>query len=164
MFRERGRRRLRGARAYLHRPEVKGQEEQHSDEAAHEALAEPVAAHVGDDGAHAEKQVEKRGHRVPRKEPRSPLRPGPQGQWPNVLCGFQAPHVPCALQPKLHQGTAQRKHHSPRRLKTVLITATFFPPSKNPVLSHNLTPNITCPLRNWVTFQTYRDTDHRLPA
>ena len=76
---------MRGAGAHLHRPEVKGQEEKHSHKTAHEALAEPVTAHVGDDGTHAEKQVEKRGHRVPRKEPRSPLRPGPQGQWLNVL-------------------------------------------------------------------------------
>lgn len=55
---------------YLHRPEVKGQEEQHSDKAAHKALAEPVTAHVGDDGAHSEEKVEEGGQGMPRKQPR----------------------------------------------------------------------------------------------
>lgn len=57
----------------LHGPEVKGQEEEHGDEAARKASAEPVTAHIGDNGAHSEKQVEEGGQRVPRKEPRSPL-------------------------------------------------------------------------------------------
>lgn len=56
----------------LHRPEVKGQKEKHGDKTAHETPAEPVTAHVGDDGTHSEKQVEKGGQRVPGKEPRRP--------------------------------------------------------------------------------------------
>lgn len=64
---------------YLHRPEVEGQEEKHGDKTAHEASAEPVTAHIGDGGTHSEKQVEKRGHRVPREEPRAPSLQGPKG-------------------------------------------------------------------------------------
>lgn len=55
---------------YLHRPEVEGQEEKHSNETAHKASAEPVTADVGDDGAYSEEQVEKGGRGVPRKGPR----------------------------------------------------------------------------------------------
>lgn len=61
-----------GEGPYLHRPEVKGQKEKHGDKTAHETPAEPVTAHVGDDGTHSEKQVEKGGQRVPGKEPRRP--------------------------------------------------------------------------------------------
>lgn len=52
---------------YLHRPEVKGQEEEHGDKAAHKAPAEPVTAHIGDDGAHSEEQVEEGCQGVPRE-------------------------------------------------------------------------------------------------
>lgn len=54
---------------YLHRPKVKGQQEKHSDKAANEAPAEPVTAHVGNDGTHAEEQVEEGGQGVPEKIP-----------------------------------------------------------------------------------------------
>lgn len=54
---------------YLHRPEVKGQKEKHSDKAANEAPAEPVTAHIGDDGAHSEEQVEEGGQGVPGENP-----------------------------------------------------------------------------------------------
>lgn len=56
-------------KAYLHRPEVKGEEEEDEEEAGDEAFAEPVAEEVGHDGTHAEEEVEKGGQRVPRKEP-----------------------------------------------------------------------------------------------
>lgn len=56
-------------KAYLHRPEVKGEEEEDDEEAGDEAFAEPVADEVGHDGAHTEEEVEKGGQRVPGKEP-----------------------------------------------------------------------------------------------
>lgn len=58
-----------GEGTYLHRPEVEGQEEKHSDKAAHKAPAEPVTAHIGDDGTHSEEQMEEGGQGVPRENP-----------------------------------------------------------------------------------------------
>ena len=80
---------------YLHRPEVKGQKEKHSDETAHKASAEPVTAHIGDDGTHSEKQVEKGGQGMPRRQPRRPSHSRGQtgSQWAHsVLSDF-----PCSL-------------------------------------------------------------------
>jgi hypothetical protein len=75
---------------YLHRPEVKGQEEEHCDKAAHEALAEPITAHIGDNGTHSEEQVEERGQRMPRGQPRGTLTPGAKRKvvklWFQPLC------------------------------------------------------------------------------
>lgn len=95
---------------YLHRPEVKGQEEQHSDKAAHKASAEPVTAHIGDNGTHSEKQVEKGGQWVPRKEPRSPLTAKAKRAITELTVWVLTFHVfPRALQAPLCQATALSK-------------------------------------------------------
>lgn len=65
--------------AYLHRPEVKGEEEEDEEEAGDEAFAEPIAKEIGHDGTHAEEEVEKGGQRVPRKEPFRILEVAPVG-------------------------------------------------------------------------------------
>lgn len=94
---------------YLHRPEVEGQEEEHGDEAAHKASAEPVAAHIGDNGTHPEKQVEKGGQRVPREEPRSPLTAKAKRASTGLTVWVLTPHaLPRALQAPLHQAAGLR--------------------------------------------------------
>lgn len=87
---------------YLHRPEVKGQEEEHGDKAAHKASAEPVTAHIRDNGTHSEKQMEKGGQRVPRKEPRSPLTAKAKRAIPKLTGWVLTCHVfPSACQAKV---------------------------------------------------------------
>lgn len=54
--------------SYLDRPKVKGQKEENSDKTGNKAVAEPVTEQVGNNSTHSEKQVEKGGQWVPRKE------------------------------------------------------------------------------------------------
>lgn len=54
--------------SYLDRPKVKGQKEEDSDKTGNKAVAEPVTEQIGNNGTHSEKQVEKGGQWVPRKE------------------------------------------------------------------------------------------------
>lgn len=54
--------------SYLDGPKVKGQKEENSDKTGNKAIAEPVTEQVGNNSTHSEKQVEKSGQWVPRKE------------------------------------------------------------------------------------------------
>lgn len=123
---ERGRRGAGGPGLTFTDQEVKGQEEQHSDEAAHEALAEPVAAHVGDAWRHAEKQVEKRATGCLGKEPRSPPDQGPKdsGQTCSVV---SRPHMSLCVATQTPPGHSSEKASLAQKTQTVLITAIFFP-------------------------------------